>query len=601
MNYETNNNNDSAEKVFLTLGKGQVIITGSAKEGKGAAIRPGKGVAIFINNQEVEKYGEVFPGDQIQIKPQEDLKPDYFEIKVSADQLKAAARYIPGKKTQYLIQDHPATDELIVDAVPHEEQYRSLTKPDLLGAIKAEGINYGLDEKMLDKVFEESDTWHDIAFGKPVKQSVNGWVEPLYAGGTKSVTYDDKEGRVDFRKRFEIVQVRTGDIIATIHPLYPGEPGVKVTGQEIQPDPASAADVQCENGAEFNSDHTQVIATRTGIPHYKKGRAHIFRVDNIYIHKGDVDIKSGNIDFRGHFKAIGGISEGMKITADGDIEIGDSTAGAEILAGGNVILKGNCIKCTVQAGWVNMLTDKIYDLADKMSESVSNALLASQEVAKELEKRGKHSEKMEAAVVRSLLQSKFGELPDYAMALMKAIKEAGQSLPDNITVIIKDVAPHFIDYQYSQSLSRPVLEEIANKLERLKEGREEKTEKADITVPYVQNSKLLCTGNIMIPGAGVYNSQIKSGGEVRIARLFRGGIINAEGDVFIGEAGSPRASSDQGQIQVPYKSRVHLGNIYENVRIRFGTTEYRCEKNLNNVRLILDQQEFEVKILPWEK
>ncbi len=601
MRPQDNSKNVSKEKVLLALDQGKVVITGPEDGIEGATIRPGRGVKVFINDQEISNKSEVFPGDNAVIKVEEEIVPDRFEIKISADQLKVTARWIPGLKKIYRVEDHPYTEDLVVEGVLCEESYKSLHIDDALEALKKEGIIFGINMNAVEQMLEDGGSWYTVAAGEPARQGENGGVEPLFKGGKKTVTYDEQESQVDFRKRYEIVQVKSGDIIAYIHPPQPGKTGMSVTGREIYPDPVAAAEVNCDSGTEISSDQKQVLATRTGVPLYKKGRVHSFRVDNVYTHKGDVDIKSGNIDFRGHFKAQGEITEGMKVSADGDIEIGENTSGAEILAGGNVLLKGNCIKCKVQAGWVNMLLQDIYSTLDKMTESVASALDASDEVTKALEKRGKHTDQMEAAVVRSLLQSKFAELPEYASSLMKTIKEAGRSLPENLARSINDIAPNFTDFQYSQSLNRPILREILDKLERLKQGREQRLDKADITVPYVQNSILISTGNIIITGAGVYNSSMSCGGEVRVARLFRGGIIKAGGDVFIGEAGSPRAGSEQGQIHVTYKSRVHLGSVYENIRIKFGATEYRCEQNMNNVRLILDQQEFEVKILPWEK
>lgn len=271
------------------------------------------------------------------------------------------------------------------------------------------------------------------------------------------------------------------------------------------------------------------------------------------------------------------------------------------MAGGSIILKSNCIKCVVQAGWVDIILKDIYQILKGMNESLGSAVQASEEVAQALEKKGKHSEQMEAAVVRALLQSKFTELPRLSAELLKKLREAGRSLPEDLAQLIKDVAPQFIDFQYSQALCRPTLVQIEHKVSHCLETWDSKPVKADIKAPYVQNSELSCTGDIVVDGSGVYNSRLKCSGSVNISRLFRGGSIEAGGDVFIGEAGAPRITADQGLIQLSYKGRAHLGAVYENVRFKFGSTEYRCEKNLQNVRLMLDQEAFEVKILHWEK
>jgi uncharacterized protein len=598
----TSNDMTAQNRILLALEKGTVKISGEKSEGQtGAIIRPGNGVTLFLNNRQITESAEVFPGDRIEIKPAEELKTDLIEVKISSDGLKAEARYTPGIRIGHTIMDHPFTDDLVVEGKPFNEQLITLAAPDLLKAIRNERVVFGFDESAISRLTEESGCWHVVATGTDVRQGRDGWIEPLFEGGMKTVKYGEEEDRVDFRKRFEINQVVSEDVIAIIHPPRAGEPGRKVTGEEIQPDPVKRAEVNCESGTGLTSDKSGIVATRKGVPSYRKGRMHSFRVDDVYIQKGDVDIKSGNVYFRGHFNLHGGIAEGMNVAADGNIEIAENASGAEILAGGNILFKGNCIKCKVQAGWVDLVLKDIYATLDQMAESVDNAIEASEEVARALEQKGKHSEQMEAAVVRALLQSKFTELPEYAVKLLKNLREAGRSLPEKLVLHIKDIAPYFIDFQYSQSLGRPVLKEIKVKLTDLKDGREAGVEKADITAPYIQNSSLLCTGDIIVPGPGVYNSQLKCGGEVKIARLFRGGSIEAGSDVYIGEAGTHRITADQGLIQVPYKGRVHLGTVYENIRIRFGATEYRCEKNLSNVRLILDQQEFEVKILHWEK
>lgn len=596
------NSKSTNDRILVALENGELKITGTKSEGmNGAVLKTGQGVEIYVNGRQVGEKAEVFPGDQVDIKPLEETVPDIVEVKVSADGLSAEARYTPGLKKVHLIQDHPFTDNLLVEGSPHQEKLVSMTPGDLLKAVKDERIVYGLDESVIPRLLDEPEVWHTVAEGLNVKQGKNGWVEPLFKGGVKSVSYSEDEGKVDFRTRYEIEQVEDGDVIAHIHPPVPGEDGKKVTGEEMFPDPVSSVEVNCDKGTRLSPDEKQVIATRKGVPMYKKGRTHLFRVDDVYTHKGDVDIKSGNIDFRGHFKIMGEVTEGMKVSADGDIEIGGSSSGAELLAGGSIVLKGNCVKCKVQAGWVDMVLKDIYTDLEEMDASVENALHASEEIAKALEAKGKHSEQMEAAVVRSLLQSKFTELPEFAAKLMNSVKSAGRALPKDFVQSINEIAPYFIDFQYSQSLSRPVLGSIKQKLSALLEGKQVAVEKADITAPYVQNSVFLATGDINIPGPGVYNSNLTAKGEIRVARLFRGGTIEAGGDVYIGEAGTPRITSDQGTIKVPYNGRVHLGTVYENIRIKLGNTEYRCDKNLNNVRIILDQQEYEVKVLHWDQ
>jgi uncharacterized protein len=600
--HNDSNKNSAGTRVLAALKAGSVTITGEKGEGqKGALIRTGKGVTLFVNGKQVSEKIEVFPEDQVEFKLDEEVTPDKLDIKISADGLKAEACYFTGQKVSYELSDHPYTDDLIVEGVRREEPLTTLNSDDIKKRLAESQVQYGYDNQTIERLVEDPGQWHLVAVGLPAEQGKNGFVEPQFAGSKKSVTYDDMENAVDFRKRFEIEQVESGDVIALIHPPIPGKPGKKVTGEDINPDPVSRVEVNCESGTELNPENDKILATTLGIPTYKKGKMHSFRVDNLYTHKGDVDIKSGNIHFRGHFKVEGGVTEGMKVAADGNVEIGDNVSGAEILAGGSILLKANCIKCKVEAGWVNIFLNKVYKTLQDMLGSLENAVEASKEVVQVLEQKGKYSPQMETAVVRALLQSKFSVLPEYAAQLQKYLKEAGKSMPENIVKTIIDITPHFIDFQYSSNLNSQVLSEIESKVSTVLENYEPGVDKADITAPYVQNSLLTCTGDINIPGAGVYNSHLKCSGDVKVSRLFRGGVIESGGDVYIGEAGAQRITAEQGLISVPYKGRVFLGVAYENVRVKFGTTEYRLDQNHTNIRLILDQQEFEVRILHWEK
>lgn len=591
----------SENKVLVAIEKGQFVISGAAEEGgKGALVRPGKGISLSVNGRPVMDKREVFPGDVIKALGQEELREETVEVKISSDGMRAEARYFPGLKKTYYLPDHPFVEELTAEGSLFEEKISKFSETDLKEVLKIQKINFGLEDNKLPLLLNEPGTWQVVAQGRPALQGKNGWVELFFAGGVKMVKYEDEAAKVDYRKRYEIEQVEKGAVLAAIHSPVPGKAGQKVTGEEVQPDPVKRAEVNAESGTSLNPQGDKVLATSQGIPSYKKGRQHSFRVDDLYAHKGDVDIKSGNIRFHGHFKVDGDVTEGMKVAADGNVEIGGNASGAQVLAGGSVLFKGNCIKCQVRAGWVDIVLKDVYSLLEKMSGSIDSAISASEELVRALEEKGKYSEKMEAAVVRALLQSKFSELPEYALELQKSLKSIGRSMPEKTTRIIMEITPLFVDFQYSQSLGRPALFEVQEKLHQVKDEGPDVSKKADITAPYVQNSTLLCTGDILVSGPGVYNSELKCSGTVKVDRFFRGGLIEAGRDVYVGEAGTPRIASEQGAVQVSYKGQVFLGTVYENFKIRFGTTVYRFDENMNNVRLILDQEDYEVKVLSWK-
>lgn len=600
---DSSRDNQGADPVAVLLslegGVVRIHLSGEGEPARGAVIRPGSGAILHLNGKKVDGEAEVFPGDEVSLAPEEQVDSDRLEVRVSADRLTAEARWLPGVKKSYQFKDSPPAAVLQVETLPLREEYRSLTAADLEGAIRAQRVSFGLDRSQYEAVFAAKSQWVVIARGLPVKEGRHGYVEQLFEGASKTVSYGEGLGRVDFRDRFVIEQVSEGEAIANIHPPEPGSPGRAVTGEDLPPEKVEKAAVSCESGTCFSADGRQILAATKGVPSAKRGNTVTFRVDDVYVHRGDVDIKSGNIDFHGHFRVQGAVTEGMRVAAGGNIEIDENASGAEILAGGSVVFKRNCIRCQVQAGWLDMVQEEIYGALNAVSKDIEQLLEAADEVVRALEARQQYNEKMETTVLRALLQGKYASLPEKCLKLQENLKKAGRSLPAELVYLVREVTPPLVNYQYDQSLSRTWLGEAVRKLKVTQDSRVRPPGGADITAPYIQNSVLSCTGDIIVTGQGVYNSQLRSQGQVRIDRLFRGGVIASGGDVIIGEAGTERVTTEQGRIEVTSESAVCLGIGHENLFIKFGSIGYRCPDKMVRVRLVLDREEMIVKSLPW--
>ncbi|MEW5785206.1 MAG: FapA family protein [Bacillota bacterium] len=567
----------------------------------GALLKTGEGVRLLVNGALIEDSCRVFPGDQVEVNPVEYVEPFRVEVHISTNRMRAKARYTPARRIAHEIIDQDFAPVLLVEGRRREVAEASGSLDELKKALSQQGVKFGLDEKAMRHALAEPGTWQVVAEGLPPREGEHGYVEPLFRGELKPVAYAQEEVRVDFRERYEIEQVSAGDPIALIHPPVPGQHGLAVTGERIEPAAVHPAVIRCGNGAAISSDSRTVKATRKGVPSSKTGREYFFQVDDFYVHHGNIDIKSGNTNFRGHLEIEGDILEGMKVLADGNIIVGGSAAGAAVMAGGSIIFKNQCIKCQVRAGWRDTILQELYSTLDQLCDAVGQALRASVKLARALQEKGKYSERAESVLVRSLLQSKFKDIPELAAKLSARVKGMEHIIAEPVVQTVREVVPLFLDFNYSQTLSRPVLEKVFADLYTLMEDKAEEYGKAGITAPYVQNSSLTCTGDIIITAGGVYSSQFKCGGSVRIARICRGSSIEAGADVQIGEAGSPRLAGDHGLVRVPKDARVCLGRAYESFRVIFGDWEYRCPSLLTNICLSLDLHEGAVKVEPWSK
>lgn len=597
MNQSGSNGPDRPGQV--TVLKGEVAVTDPSGAGSPAYIRTGKGVSVFINGAKITESTPVSSTDQIRIETTGSSEPARVSVRVAPDGMSAEAVLFPPLTITRTLPDYPPSSGLEIDAVAREE-YGSLTLGQALELLNEQGVTFGLEEKVILGLLDKPGHWGKVARGRPVVPGKDGWVEPQYKEQLKKVIYSESENRVNYRERFKILQVQKGDLLALVHPPVPGTAGKQVTGREIVAPPVLPAEVHCEKGAILSPDGTRVLANRVGAPVYRKGRIHLFRVDDLYIHQGNIDIRSGNASFHGHLKIQGDIMEGMSVSAEGEIEVAGHATGASISAEGQVTVKKNCINCHIEAGRKQIVRNEFEAHLQDIISMIDNVNAACRKIITTLEKRGQKAGERLPLILRMIVQSKFPAVPQQVADMVAKSERLKQYLPELVLDSLQQCTGFFSALQNGgRTVDLTTLKEtrnsLANAIAYLGEGE---SRGAGIVAHYVQNSTLICTGDIVVSGPGVYNSVLKSSGAVRVERIFRGGEIIAGGDVRIGKAGTARLSAQQGLIQVPGHNMIHLGLAYENTKVQIGSAFHILKQTLTGVSLSLDPESLQIKIQP---
>lgn len=70
----------------------------------------------------------------------------------------------------------------------------------------------------------------------------------------------------------------------------------------------------------------------------------------MYIHHGDVDIKTGNLRFKGDVKIAGNVCEAMEVQVTGNVEVQGLVTMARVVSGGKIIILGNIVGSRLRAG-----------------------------------------------------------------------------------------------------------------------------------------------------------------------------------------------------------------------------------------------------------
>ncbi len=146
----------------------------------------------------------------------------------------------------------------------------------------------------------------------------------------------NEDGTVDFHKLDLINKVNKGDVVAEIKPENPGQNGMDVHGTVIKPKKVYRKSFKYSRNLKVSDDGHRLISLVTG--HVSLRDDKVFVSDEYEI-ASDVNNETGDIDFDGNVHVRGNVLAGFKIRATGNVAVDGVVEGAEITAGGNIILQ----------------------------------------------------------------------------------------------------------------------------------------------------------------------------------------------------------------------------------------------------------------------
>ncbi len=196
------------------------------------------------------------------------------------------------------------------------------------------------DEQVRERIYDvlaHSDALRGvvIAEGKQPGPPVDGrieWAADFFKSG---FVVDEETGALNYRKPAAERNVTTGQLMAMVHPPQPGEDGIDVFGNRVPGKRGRPALLRA--GANVRQEGECHYALRDGRIQWN-GKA--LSVDEVLVIRGDVGLKSGDIDHRGTVLISGDVGPDSVVRASGDIEIEGTVEQADIEAGGNLVIRG---------------------------------------------------------------------------------------------------------------------------------------------------------------------------------------------------------------------------------------------------------------------
>ncbi len=242
------------------------------------------------------------------------------------------------------------TDEMSATAeITSAQGGKHLTAKAILIAAQEAGVKKGFSKEHLvqlaqlaAKVEPNCHVDMQIASGKLAVNGKDASIKPLVESDQTRILKPQKcaDGSVDMRNLGDITCVKIGDPLAKKVPLTQGVQGYTVTATPLSPEPGNDIELVVGEGTNLSPKNSNVlISEKVGFPKFINNG---MEVDEVYKIK-NVTVATGNINFTGSVIVEGDVTEGMKVTASGDITVGGFVESATLVAGGNITISGGII------------------------------------------------------------------------------------------------------------------------------------------------------------------------------------------------------------------------------------------------------------------
>lgn len=217
----------------------------------------------------------------------------------------------------------------------HEQQDEDLTISlgELEDFLKENQVVFGIIQTKLQEIAIDPmniDYPLLVAEGVPPQHGEDAYLTVEY----KKEEIKQKE-KVNFREVLDIPSVKSGEVLASVNKQTSGVSGTAVTGKVI---PArDGKPLKVKPGKNVIQNGNQFIATIDGqvsITHKS------ITVNPVFEVKGDLDLKTGNVNFVGNVIINGNVPTGYEVVAGGDIKVYGLVEGAQLVARGNILISG---------------------------------------------------------------------------------------------------------------------------------------------------------------------------------------------------------------------------------------------------------------------
>lgn len=587
---ERKRSSENSSNGLVWVEQGQIRVKDPGPGGSPAKISPARGVDVFVSGIQVSGETVVTESCEITLRPTKEPPVASCKVEITGDELEAYLLLELQDGMRYRLKDSPPSSNLKLQA-EREIIPASIEAEEVIEAAKKSGIRFGLDIEACHRACKEKPKGRVlIAKGRRDIPGKDGKLEFLVSL-EKVIDLPLDEMQVDFRSSVKIPDVKAGQAIAAKTPPVPGVPGKGVTGKNLHPGKPKDPRLKAGRGVELKQEGqlNLAVATISGWPKYNETSG-IVEVDEVYFHPGDVDLSSGNIKASGSIEISGSVIEGMKVECEGNQSISGTVTDAELRAWGSIVVKGNVFKSNISVGkdarWIhkwNSLLANIEEHIDRILEVEAQ----NKRLAEEAELSNGEDAKTDSEIQLYDFEVLFEYFRQLIMALGALYKEDTSSLPDEIAERIRATRNRIAGVSGDVFRRTHAICDDINHV-RVWIDYELSKGEADVILPYVQNSVITASRDIIITGQGALYSNLSAGRAVKAQGspgIVRGGEIVASELIQVNQAGSRGSAATV--LRVSERGKIVAGTVYPNTTLVLGRIRAKTENLLESAKIYL--------------
>ncbi|MFL8936261.1 flagellar assembly protein A [Rossellomorea oryzaecorticis] len=552
----------------------------------------GEGIQFYKNNQLVkEKTVIVSELDVYDLKVKHEERETRWSVKMDLNKLKVEVKVDPGYTITRFVPDTEAGHNIELRVEEKKEVVNTLRYSDLMKKLENLRVIHGFYQDEIVKATQtESEGIFLIAEGIKAQPGKDGWVElKVNIDDINEGPKETSGGRVDFRETKTLPNVERGQVVAVIHPPEPGKMGYTVTNEPLPAKQTHPVIVRTGNGVSVVDD--KIVATESGRPQVEE-RGKLVKVAILpkLVHEGNVNLATGNIRFKGDVEIVGEVDERMVVEAEGDVTVHKTVTSATITSSGAIVTYGNIISSEISAGKSNLLIVELGHLIGTLHRDAERIISVIRQLT--LSPAFKSSDFSRGGLqplIRILLEKKFKDFQTQAKRYVEVVRKGEDYLLEDDWRQVSVSLTHLFLSITNEVTSLERIKDLSMKMKELHEQSETPVEPDSyITVPNALNSKMYCSGNILVLGQGAVNTKIHSGGKLKISGIIRGGEVYGRLGVEINEVGAE--SGTPTLISVPADQTISIQKAMEGTIIRLGSTKYTFNQTTYGVRGRLDSE-----------